>query len=278
MRFNLRALLATTGLAAVILDAAVAAPTTPASAVTCPAGSTTFNTESDANGNHLAQNADNFGPAAVTCFSDTGSSGQLTVTQADHSSDSVNPTSYPSDDYGCTFSLCTQGWTTKSWNQATHLKVTASLSNTGVNGNDAYDYLLDQLLTCNTCTGTNPPTMAEVEIVLNAKPSFPGLGFCRATACGATQVTVNGVSWWRKKVTAAVGGWPDYIYCRNTAVSSVTGLDVTNFFKNANAFDGGLAGLFLASTWSAGTELWPRTAGDGGLGLTVNSASITGEP
>jgi hypothetical protein len=233
--------------------------------VTCPTGSVTWHTEDDVNGFQFNSTADNYGTNAKTCFT-YGADGQLTVTQADPT-DNFDPTSYPSNQYGCSSGECTYGWTNKLWSSTT-MTVTGSATTSGDASGTKNDILTDVFLTSATGEFGNPN--AEIEIVTAAYPSYTGLGFCAATSCGATEVTIDGSSWWYKTGTTA-GGWTDYYFVANTMSNGITGLALEPFMAKANATKS-LSTWNLGSAWF-GSEFW-----ENGVGFKINSVSATNVP
>lgn len=244
-----------------------------AAAVTCPTGSLTFNTEPDANGNQIVQNADNFGGGSDTCFTfAAGGHGQATITQADPANH-VNPTSYPNDGYGCSLSYCSTGWASQLWSTPT-MTISGAIDSTGVATGSKYDLLIDSLFTTSTGTFSNPT--AEVEIVTMAAPSYTGLGFCAATTCGAKAETIDGSTWWLKYKVASAG-WDDYVFVRGTMSGSFSGLTLHDFYTAANTFAAGGHGAGLGTlnlgTAEMGTEFW-----ENGLGMKLSDVSATNVP
>jgi hypothetical protein len=274
---GLLAVLATAGLLTVFGGAVMALPASPAFAVTCPNGSTTFNTENET-GYQIVQNSNNDpgSPNADTCFSfDAGTPGQMTVTQADPA-DHVNPTSYPANGVGCGKTYCGTSWNSVVWRNSS-LKISATMNPNMVVANSKYDALLDSMFT--NSTGTFGAPNAEVEIVTRAFPSYTGLGFCAATSCGATKEVINGNTWWLKYKQATNGTdvWDDYIFVRDTMVSSVTNINLNAFWTIADNFSGPGHGGGLDSWRNGraefGTELW-----ENGVNLRESSFSATNLP
>jgi hypothetical protein len=237
-------------------------------AVTCPTGSVTWNTENDVNGNQIAQNADNFGTGADTCFT-TGTNGEFTITQADPAFTSL-PTSYPDNGYGCGASYCTTRWVSELWSTPA-IQLTGSTNTTNMAPGTNAALLVDDIFT--VAGGAGQPTAAEVEIVSWAAPSYSALGYCASTACGATPVTIHSETWWRSE-RKATNGWPVWYYVRATMKERVQKLGIGTFLTNANCtgFSGGLGNL----RWNQvafGDELWAN-----GLGIQMVSTSATGIP
>jgi hypothetical protein len=244
---------------------------TPALAFTCPTGSTTFHTGYDANKFQYNANADNFGSGSDTCFTD-GTDGQMTLTQT-YGTSTINPTSYPDDGYGCGSSDCSYGWTSKLWSTPT-MTLSGSMSNSGVASGSKYDDLVDSTFT--TGTGDFSLPSAEVEIVTYAAPSYTGLGFCAATSCGATSVSIAGNSYWRSEKTASSGSttWSDYLYVANTMTQSISSLPLATFYSNANGSGlGSGLGILNLGFVGYGNELW-----ESGTGLEINSVLATNMP
>jgi hypothetical protein len=231
----------------------------PAAAVTCPSGSTTWNVEQDANSNWIAQNADNFGTGADTCFN-ADTYGGMDITQADLTGQ-TNPTSYPNDGWGCSASYCTSGWASELWSTPT-MKVTGTLDTSGVDTGSKFDLLVDSLFSTSTTYGYD--IAAEVEVVTYADPGYSQLGFCTATSCGATSETIGSNTWWLSYKSVYGSGcsctWDDYVFVRGTMTKSLSNLNLATFYSTANTYasgghGGGLGTLYL-STAEFGSELW----------------------
>jgi hypothetical protein len=234
-------------------------------AVSCPSGSTTFDTEPDANGNQLVQNADNFGTGADTCFTHT-SSGGMALTQTEQTK-SGPPTSYPDNSYGCSGSYCSTRWISPLWSSTT-MQVTGSINTTTMEANTTADMLVDSIFSATG--GSGKATAAEIEILTWANPGYSSIGICAAASCGATLVTINGTSWWR---SFQASNWPKWDYARATMTKSVTSLPLQNFYTNANAANPSHLGTDVLNQAAIGDELWQN-----GTGLKLVSTSAINVP
>jgi hypothetical protein len=243
----------------------------PALALSCPAGSVTWHTEDDANGFQFNANADNYGSGSDTCFT-YGVDGQMALTQT-YATSNINPTSYSNDGYGCGSSDCSYGWASELWSTPT-MKISGSMTNSGVVANSKYDDLVDSLFT--TGTGYFSTPSAEVEVVTYAAPSYTGLGFCASTTCGATSITVGSVNYWLTEKTAKSGtsSWADYLFVANKMTQSVSSLPLAKFYSAANSSSlGSSLGALKLGFVGYGNELWQN-----GTGLKINSVLATNMP
>lgn len=239
-----------------------------ASATTCPSGSGEWYTSTDSSGNHITESADGYGSGADTCIS-TGAGGALTVTQANPAS-TPSPTSYPNDGYGCGQSYCTAGWTSELW-LTSSMTVSGSINNSGVASGSKYDLMVDSFFTTST-RYYNSPNL-EIEIVLDAAPSYAGLGECVSTSCGAEEVTVGRTQWWMSERTANEG-WPDYFFVINTMTTSFSSLPLQTFYEDASMSGLGPGlGTYNLGYVGWGTEFWAN-----GLGMQFGPASSTNIP
>jgi len=239
-----------------------------ASATTCPGGSGVWYTSTDSTGNQITENADNYGSGAETCIS-RGVGGALTVTQANPAR-TLSPTSYPNDGYGCGQSYCTAGWTSELW-LASSMTVSGSINTSGVASGSKYDLLVDSFFTTST-RYYNSPNL-EIEIVLDAAPSYTGLGECVTTWCGAEEVTIGGTQWWMSERTANEG-WPDYFFVRNTTTTWFSSLPLQTFYEDASISGLGPGlGTYNLGYVGWGTEFWAN-----GLGVQFGPAGSTDIP
>jgi hypothetical protein len=239
-----------------------------ASATTCPSGSGGWYTGTDSGGNQITESADGYGSGADTCVS-PGTDGALTVTQANPAS-APSPTSYPNDGYGCGQSYCTSGWKSELW-LSSSMTVSGSINNSRVASGSKYDLMVDSFFTSST-RYYNSPNL-EIEIVLDATPSYAGLGECISTWCRAKEVTIAGAQWWMSERTAKEG-WPDYFFVRNTMTTSFSSLPLHTFYEDASTSGLGPGlGTYNLGYVGSGTEFWAN-----GLGMQFGSASSTNVP
>jgi hypothetical protein len=239
-----------------------------ASATTCPSGSGGWYTGTDTSGNQMTESADDYGGGAATCIS-PGAGGALTVTQANPVG-TTSPTSYPNDGYGCGQSYCTAGWKSELW-LASSMTVSGSINNNSVARGSKYDLMVDSFFTTST-QYYNSPNL-EIEIVLNATPSYAGIGECVSTSCGAERVSIGGTQWWMSERTAN-GGWPDYFFVRNTMTTSFRSLPLHNFYEDASISGlGPRLGTYNLGYVGWGTEFWAN-----GLGMQFGPASSANVP
>jgi hypothetical protein len=239
-----------------------------ASATACPSGSGGWYTETDSSDNQITESADSYGSGADTCI-DPGAGGALTVTQANPAS-MPSPTSYPNDGYGCGQSYCTAAWKSELW-LASSMTVSGSINISRVARGSTYDLLVDNFFT--TSTGYYNSPNLEIEIVLDAVPSYAGLGECVSTWCGAKEVTIGGTQWWMSERTANEG-WADYFFVRNTMATSFSNLPLHTFYEDASISGLGPGlGTYNLGYVGWGTEFWAN-----GLGMQFGPANSTNVP
>ena len=191
----------------------------------------------------------------------------FTLTTADFDMPNGAPAGYPSIYMGCHWGHCTNASASNLPIQVSNLATaTTSVETTmpsGYNNDVAYDIWFNQ-----TPTTSGQPNGAEVMIWINHQ------GFPEPYGSQTGTVTMDGSTW---EVWTGVEGnspsWNVVTYVQDPGGSSVSGLDLMQFFNDAVSRDS------LVSTWylidvEMGFEVW--TGGEG-LGISNFAVSVTAQ-
>ncbi len=202
-----------------------------------------------------------WGASTPQCISVEGQA--FDVTRAEHMN-SLNgaPASYPAIYQGCHFGDCTNNSGLPI--QVSNLKTaTSSWSTVQGNGvfNTAYDIWFHQ-----TSNVSGTPNGAELMIWLNSKGQIWPAGSRIAT------VTISGASW--EVYTTRMSGWNYIAYRRVQHTTSVSGLDVAAFIRDATS-RGSIQPSWYLSGVEAGFEIWQGGAGNKSSGFSFSATTGT---
>ena len=200
---------------------------------TCTSFATATTTVSDT---PIQQNSNNWGGGDDCLAGLNGTENQITSGNTEAFTDKV--WSYPFDGIGCSAGYCTNsypsgGITYANWNGGQDLSTTWT-AKSAYDGSPDFNVMIDQFW-CDDSTPSNcdstPVHNAEMEIYLNATPSYSYLGEPCATHNAGT-VTVDGQAYWYLTGTTS-GGSPYFWFARQNQTYSVTNINLADFDHEA---------------------------------------------
>jgi Glycosyl hydrolase family 12 len=206
---------------------------------------------------------DEWDSSATQCVSTTGGAGFTVTKSAIANSADGDPGSYPSIYAGCNWGACTQAGLAANPQQVSSLgpgDVTTSLATTDPAGG-AYDVSYDIWFNKSPTT-SGAPNGLEVMIWLNHAGGVQPAGTVVQSNAQLGGYTYD--IWY----SSNAGNGPCVTYEMTTPTSSVSNLDLSSLFSNAEQ-NGILDSSWYLIAVEAGFEIW-----QGGAGLAVNGFSV----
>jgi hypothetical protein len=251
-------LFSTTAVGTSAVDAAPAAMV-----ATCLSGQTTWMKVMQSNNTQGVLNSDNWG-GGTTCVTNSGGTANFTVAQS-AGNYTGRVLAYPDINVGCQGGYCSASSKLPAAESSITPEVTWSV-NSPQNGS-MFDTGIDSWFASSGTEGSKPTPTGEVMVVINSS-NFAGLGLPQS----GTPVSIDGYDWYVNYNPAGSRGWPytQYALAQGSAINSVSGLNMANFYADAIANDNLPAGQYLTDI-GAGNEIWA-----GGIGLSTTNLLISG--
>ncbi len=234
-----------------------------AMAASCPSGQTSWMTVKQPSNVQGVLNSDNWGGGTV-CLTNSGGAANFTVAQS-AGSYTGSVLAYPDINVGCQGGYCSTSSELPAAESSITPEVTWSTNNPQ-NGSK-YDTGIDSWFASSASEGANPTPTGEVMVEINSS-NFTALGLPQS----GTQVSIDGYEWYVKYSPAGSRGWPytQYALAQGSAVNSVSGLNMANFYADAISNDNLPAGQYLTDI-GVGNEIWAN-----GMGLSTTSLLVSG--
>ncbi len=232
-------------------------------AASCPSGQTSWMTVKQSSNVQGVLNSDNWGGGTV-CVTNSGRTANFTVAQS-AGNYTGKVLAYPDINMGCQGGYCSTSSELPAAESSTTPEVTWSTNNPQ-NGSK-FDTGIDSWFASSASEGAKPTPTGEVMVVINSS-DFTGLGLPQS----GTQVSIDGYEWYVKYNPAGSRGWPytQYALAQGSAINSVSGLNMANFYNDAISNGNLPAGQYLTDI-GAGNEIWA-----GGVGLSTTNLLISG--
>ena len=234
-----------------------------AMAASCPSGQTSWMTVHQQSNVRGVLNSDNWGGGTV-CVTNSGGTANFTVTKS-AGSYTGSVLAYPDINVGCQGGYCTTSSELPAAESSITPEVTWS-TNSPQNGSK-FDTGIDSWFASSGSEGSRPTPTGEVMVVINSS-DFASLGLPQS----GTQVSIAGYEWYVKYNPSGSRGWPytQYALAEGSAINSVSGLNMANFYADAISNGNLPAGQYLTDI-GAGNEIWAN-----GVGLSTTNLLISG--